>query len=71
MTAGTECASEDDTVQQAAAEMTQRSGAVQPSCGVDKRLKAMLTDRDIDGHDLVGMIAQPMWPTAARRRSCA
>jgi CBS domain-containing protein len=47
MIAGTECANENDTVQQAAEKMTRLGVGALPICGSDNRLKGMLTDRDI------------------------
>jgi len=47
MTAGTECAGENDTLTQAAQKMTQLGVGALPTCGADNRLKGMLTDRDI------------------------
>lgn len=39
MTAGAECASANDTVQQAAEKMTQLGVGALPICGADNRLK--------------------------------
>jgi CBS domain-containing protein len=47
MTAGTECANENDTVQQTAEKITQLGVGALPICGSDNRLKGMITDRDI------------------------
>lgn len=47
MTAGTECAAENDTVTEVAQKMAQLGVGALPICGSDNRLKGMLTDRDI------------------------
>lgn len=47
MTTGTECASVDDTVTQAARKMRDLGVGALPICGEDNRLKGMITDRDI------------------------
>jgi CBS domain-containing protein len=47
MTPGTECASVDDTVTDAARKMRDLEVGALPICGEDNRLKGMITDRDI------------------------
>ncbi len=47
MTAGTECASVDDTVTDAARKMRDLDVGALPICGDDNRLQGMITDRDI------------------------
>ena len=47
MTFGTECASVDDTVTDAARKMKDLGVGALPDCGKDNRLQGMITDRDI------------------------
>ncbi|MFJ8668838.1 CBS domain-containing protein [Streptomyces sp. NPDC093600] len=47
MTEGAECVNERETVLDAARKMTELGVGALPICGEDKRLKGMLTDRDI------------------------
>ena len=47
MTGGTECVEENETVLDAARKMAQLGVGALPICGDDKRLKGMITDRDI------------------------
>jgi CBS domain-containing protein len=47
MTGGAECVQEDETVLDAAKRLAELDVGAMPICGTDKRLKGMLTDRDI------------------------
>jgi CBS domain-containing protein len=47
MTGGAECIQEDQTVLDAAKRLAELDVGAMPICGTDKRLKGMLTDRDI------------------------
>jgi CBS domain-containing protein len=47
MTSDAECIGENDTVLDAARRLAQLNVGAMPICGEDKRLKGMLTDRDI------------------------
>ena len=47
MTGGAECVQEDQTVLDAAKRLAELDVGAMPICGTDKRLKGMLTDRDI------------------------
>jgi len=47
MTGGAECVQEDQTVLDAAKRLAELDVGAMPICGADKRLKGMLTDRDI------------------------
>jgi len=47
MTAGVECAQENETLVDAARKMRELDVGSLPICGEDNRLKGMLTDRDI------------------------
>ncbi|WP_328862964.1 CBS domain-containing protein [Streptomyces sp. NBC_00306] len=47
MTSGTECIGADESVLDAAKKMKDLGVGALPICGTDKRLKGMLTDRDI------------------------
>jgi CBS domain-containing protein len=47
MTEGAECASSEETVQDAAEKMARLGVGALPICGTDERLKGMITDRDI------------------------
>ena len=47
MTAGAECIGENETLEQAARKMKDLDVGSLPICGEDKRLKGMVTDRDI------------------------
>ncbi|MGI5405129.1 CBS domain-containing protein [Streptomyces sp. CA-135486] len=47
MTGGAECIGAQETVLEAAKKMTELGVGALPICGTDKRLKGMLTDRDI------------------------
>ena len=57
MTTGADCASENDTIVDAAKKMRDLDVGALPICGQDNRLKGMITDRDIvvrvlaDGRD--------------------
>ncbi|MDQ0823242.1 CBS domain-containing protein [Arthrobacter sp. V4I6] len=47
MTGGVECVGEKETLEQAARKLKELNVGSMPICGEDKRLKGMLTDRDI------------------------
>jgi CBS domain-containing protein len=47
MTGGTECVSENETLEEAARKLAELDVGAMPICGEDNRLKGMLTDRDI------------------------
>lgn len=47
MTSGTECVGEKETVLEAAKKMTDLGVGALPICGMDQKLKGMLTDRDV------------------------
>lgn len=66
MTPVAECVGENETLEVAAQKMRDPAVGMLPICGEDNRLKGVIADRDIvvkclpviDGHDLVGMVAQ-------------
>lgn len=60
MTGGVECVREDETVLDAARKMSELGVGALPICGSDKRLKGMLTDRDI----VVKVLAQGQDPSS-------
>ena len=62
MTGGVECASEDETVLDAAKKMQSLGVGALPICGNDDRLKGMVTDRDI----VVKVLAQGKDPSSTR-----
>ena len=64
MTAGTECASVDDTVTDAARKMRDLDVGALPICGDDNRLQGMITDRDI----VLNCVAEGMDTTQVKVR---
>jgi CBS domain-containing protein len=62
MTGGAECIPEDQTVLDAAKRLAELDVGAMPICGTDKRLKGMLTDRDI----VVKVLAQGKDPASVK-----
>jgi CBS domain-containing protein len=62
MTGGAECIQEDQTVLDAAKRLAELDVGAMPICGADKRLKGMLTDRDI----VVKVLAQGKDPASVK-----
>jgi len=62
MTGGAECVQEDQTVLDAAKRLAELDVGAMPICGSDKRLKGMLTDRDI----VVKVLAQGKDPASVK-----
>jgi CBS domain-containing protein len=62
MTGGAECIQEDQTVLDAAKRLAELDVGAMPICGTDKRLKGMLTDRDI----VVKVLAQGKDPASVK-----
>ena len=62
MTADAKCAGENDTVLDAAKQLSELDVGSMPICGEDDRLKGMLTDRDI----VVKVLAQGKDPASTR-----
>jgi CBS domain-containing protein len=62
MTGSAECASENDTLVEAARRMKELGVGALPICGEDNRLKGMITDRDI----VVGCIADGGDPSSVK-----
>jgi len=62
MTGSAECVQEDQTVLDAAKRLAELDVGAMPICGTDKRLKGMLTDRDI----VVKVLAQGKDPATVK-----
>jgi CBS domain-containing protein len=62
MTGSAECIQEDQTVLDAAKRLAELDVGAMPICGADKRLKGMLTDRDI----VVKVLAQGKDPASVK-----
>jgi CBS domain-containing protein len=62
MTGSAECIQEDQTVLDAAKRLAELDVGAMPICGTDKRLKGMLTDRDI----VVKVLAQGKDPASVK-----
>ena len=62
MTPDCECVGEDDSVLDAAKRLTELEVGAMPICGDDRRLKGMITDRDI----VVKVLAQGKDPGATK-----
>src|SRR4051794_9628527 len=67
MTSNPECIGEDETIVEAAKKMAELNVGALPICGTDRRLKGMLTDRDI----VVNLVASGKDPGSARGREVA
>ncbi|PPG87446.1 CBS domain-containing protein [Rathayibacter sp. AY1F3] len=67
MTPGAECVGEDDTLDAAARTMRDLDVGALPICGSDKRLKGVVTDRDI----VVKVIAEGRDPSSVTAGSLA
>jgi CBS domain-containing protein len=71
MTRSAECVGENDSVLDAATELTKLDVGAMPICGEDNRLEGMLTDRDIvvkvlaQGRDL-HLRGSASWPRGSR-----
>ncbi len=67
MTAGVECAGENESLVDAARKMRELGVGALPICGEDNRLKGMITDRDI----VVKYIADGRDPSSVQVRDAA
>ncbi len=67
MTADATCADENDTLADAAMKMRDREVGALPICGEDRKLKGMITDRDI----VVRCVAEGGDPSTTRVRDLA